>query len=88
VVADITVTNTGTTAINGWTLSFTFPGDTKVTSAWNMALTQTGQSVSATNLAFNAAIPAGGNQTMGFQGTWTSNDAAPTAFRVNGSACS
>jgi endo-1,4-beta-xylanase len=88
IVADITVTNTGTTAINGWTLTFTFPGDTKVTSAWNMALTQTGQSVSATNLSFNTTIPAGGNQTMGFQGTWTSNDAAPTTFSVNGKACS
>ncbi|HEX5117018.1 MAG TPA: endo-1,4-beta-xylanase [Pseudonocardiaceae bacterium] len=88
VVADITITNTGTTAINGWTLSFTFPGDTKVTSAWNIAAVQTGKSVSGTDLGYNATIPAGGNTTLGFQGTWTSNDAAPTAFTVNGKACS
>jgi len=25
---------------------------------------------------------------LGFQGTWTSSDAAPTAFTVNGTPCS
>jgi hypothetical protein len=29
-------------------------------------------------------IAAGGNTTLGFQGTWTNSDAAPTAFTVNG----
>ncbi|HEX4703096.1 MAG TPA: endo-1,4-beta-xylanase [Pseudonocardiaceae bacterium] len=88
VVANLTVNNTGTTAINGWTVTFSFPGDTHFTNAWNAAVTQAGAAVTATNLSYNATIAPGGNTSWGFQGTWTSNDAAPTAFSVNGSACS
>jgi endo-1,4-beta-xylanase len=88
IVANLTVTNTGTTAINGWTVRFTFPGDTHFTTAWNATVTQTGAAMSATNLSYNATIAPGGNTSWGFQGTWTGNDAAPTAFSVNGSACS
>jgi endo-1,4-beta-xylanase len=88
VVADITITNTGTTAINGWNLTFSFPGDTKVSTSWNSTPVQTGTSVSLTNLSYNATIAAGTSTTLGFQGTWTNNDAAPTAFSINGSRCS
>ena len=86
--ANITVTNTGTSAINGWTLKFTFPGDQKVTNAWNATLTQTGNAVTATNASYNATITPGGNAQFGFQGTWTTNDTNPTTFTLNGSACS
>ena len=79
-VAGLTVTNTGTTAISGWTLTFTFPGDQHVTNFWNTALTQSGEAVTAANLSYNAAIAAGGNTSLGFQGTWTNSDAAPTAI--------
>jgi chitodextrinase len=85
--ASITVTNTGTVAINGWTLTFSFPGDTKVTSPWNATVTQSGAAVTATNVAYNGGIAAGANVGFGFQGTWTSNDAVPTSFSLNGSAC-
>ncbi|HEU5425387.1 MAG TPA: cellulose-binding domain-containing protein [Actinocrinis sp.] len=86
--ANVTVTNTGTTAINGWTLKFTFPGDQKVTNAWNATVTQSGSAVTATNASYNAAIAPGGNAQFGFQGTWTSNDTNPTTFTLNAAACS
>ena len=86
--ANVTLTNTGTTAVNGWTLTFAFPGDQKVTSAWNATVTQSGSAVSATNVDYNAAIAPGGNVQFGFQGTWTNNDSVPTGFALNGSACS
>ncbi len=86
--ADVTVSNPGTTALSGWTLAFTFPGDEKITSAWNATVTQTGASVSATNMGYNATIPAGGSQSFGFQGTWSASAAPPTAFSVNGTPCS
>jgi hypothetical protein len=85
--ANLTVTNTGTSSVNGWTLTWSFPGDQKVTTAWNATLTQSGRSVSATNVSYNAAIAPGGNVQFGFQGTWASNDASPTAFTLNGAAC-
>jgi acetylxylan esterase len=85
--ANLTVTNAGTAAINGWTLAWSFPGDQKVTSGWNATVTQTGSAASATNLSYNAAIAPGGNVQFGFQGTWTSNDTNPAAFTLNGTAC-
>jgi len=86
--ANLTITNTGTTAVNGWTLTWSFPGDQKVTSAWNATVAQTGSAASAVNLNYNASIPTGGNVQFGFQGTWAANDTTPTAFALNGTACS
>lgn len=86
--ASVAISNAGSATIKGWTLTFSFPGDQKITDAWNAAVSQTGQNVSAANASYNAAIPAGGSQTFGFQGTWTSSDASPTSFSVNGVACS
>ena len=86
-VANITITNNGTSAVNGWTLTYGFPGDQKITNAWNASVTQNGQAVSATNLSFDAMIAPGGTVTYGYQGTWTNNDTAPSAFTLNGTAC-
>ena len=85
--ASIEILNTGTSAINGWTLKFTFPGDQKITNAWNGVASQSGQAVTITNESYNAAIAPGANTTLGFQGTWTSNDTSPTSFSVNGTTC-
>ncbi len=83
----VTVTNTGSTAINGWVVRWTFPGDTKVTNSWNATIVQSGTAVTATNVSYNAVIAAGASASFGFQATWTSNDAAPTGFTVNGVPC-
>jgi Glycosyl hydrolase family 48/Cellulose binding domain/Putative Ig domain/Bacterial Ig domain len=85
--ANITISNTGTSAINGWTLAFTFPGDQKITDAWNGVATQSGENVTITNESYNATIAAGGSTSLGFQGTWTNSDASPTSFTVNGTTC-
>jgi hypothetical protein len=85
--ASITIANTGTSAINGWTLTFTFPGDQKITNAWNGVATQTGENVSITNEPYNATIAAGSSASPGFQGTWNTSDASPTSFAVNGTTC-
>ncbi len=86
-VASVTISNTGTSAINGWTLGFTFPGDQKITTAWSGVASQSGESVSITNASYNGTIPAAGSTSLGFQGTWASSDAAPASFTLNGAAC-
>ncbi|NUP53450.1 MAG: alpha-L-arabinofuranosidase [Catenulispora sp.] len=86
--ANVTLANTGTSTWNGWTVTWTWPGDQKVTSPWNAAVTQSGTSVTATNLSYNGTVAAGGSTSFGFQGTWSANNASPTAFTVNGAACS
>jgi hypothetical protein len=85
--ANVTIDNIGSSALTSWTLSFTFPGDQKITNAWNASVTQSGETVTATNLSYNAAIPPSGSQSFGFQGTWTTSDASPTSFSVNGMTC-
>ena len=86
-VASVTIANNGSSAINGWTLAFTFPGDQKITSAWNGVASQSGGNVTITNESYNALIPAAGSTSLGFQGTWSASDAVPTAFTVNGTTC-
>jgi len=86
-VDNLTISNTGSTAVNGWKLTFTFPGDQKITSAWSATVTQSGSGVTATNASYDAAIAPGGNVSFGFQGTWTSNDTSPASFALNGANC-
>jgi hypothetical protein len=86
-VANISVTNTGTATINGWTVKWTWPGNQQVTNAWNATLTQTGTSVSATNASYNATIAPGGTATFGFQGTYSGTNTSPSQFILNGTAC-
>ena len=82
------IANTGTTTINGWSLTFTFPGDQKLTSNFNGGFSQTGENATLTNASYNGTIAAGASVTDGFQGTWTSNDTNPASFSINGTACS
>lgn len=86
--ATVTIADNGSSAINGWSLTFAFPGDQTITNAWNAAVTQVGSGVTATNLSYNASIPAGGSQSFGFQGTWSADDTSPASFAVNGAPCS
>ena len=85
--AQVIIANTGTTAINGWSLTFTFPGDQKITSNFNGGFSQTGENATLTNASYNGTIAPGASITDGFQGTWTSNDNSPTSFSINGTAC-
>ena len=85
--AQVVIANTGTAAINGWSLTFTFPGDQKVTSNFNGSFSQTGENVTLTNASYNGTIAPGASVTDGFQGTWTSNDTSPASFSINGTAC-
>jgi non-reducing end alpha-L-arabinofuranosidase len=85
--AQVIIANTGTTAINGWSLTFTFPGDQKITSNFNGGFSQSGANATLTNASYNGTIAAGSSITDGFQGSWASNDSSPASFSVNGTAC-
>ncbi|MFJ9909329.1 cellulose binding domain-containing protein [Streptomyces sp. NPDC101152] len=85
--ADVTVTNTGSASVNGWKLGFTLPAGQQITSAWNADLAPSSGAVTASNLAHNAQIPAGGKVSFGFQATYGGTFADPTAFSLNGTDC-
>jgi acetylxylan esterase len=84
---NITITNIGSSAVNGWKLAFTLASGQTITSGWNAAYSPSSGRVTATNLGYNGAIPVGGSTSIGFQATHTGNTAAPTGFTLNGAAC-
>jgi hypothetical protein len=88
--ATISITNTSSTAINGWRLQFSFPNGQAITQLWNGSYTQSGSAVTITNASYNSSIPAGGtvNPSPGFNGSWTGSNGSPTAFTLNGTTCS
>lgn len=86
--ANITVKNTGTAPLNGWTLTWTYPAGQQVTQSWSSTTTQSGAQVTARNAAWNAAIPAGGSASFGLNGTHTGTNTPPSGFTLNGSPCS
>jgi endoglucanase len=80
------ITNTGTSNISPWTLTFTFGGDQKISNLWSGTYTQTGEQVTVNSAAYNATIAPAGTVTVGFTANDTSN-AAPASFSVSGAAC-
>ncbi|WP_430500820.1 extracellular catalytic domain type 1 short-chain-length polyhydroxyalkanoate depolymerase [Micromonospora trifolii] len=84
---NITVTNTGTSAVNGWSLVFTLPDGQTITSGWNATYSPSSGQVTARNVAYNGGIPANGSVSFGFQATHTGNNARPSSFTLNGASC-
>jgi lysophospholipase L1-like esterase len=81
---NVTITNNGQSAINDWTLEWTFPGNQKIANIWNASFTQSEASASATNLSYNSAIPAnGGTVSFGFNLSYSGTNDKPTGFTLN-----
>ena len=58
-----------------------------MTQAWSSVTTQSGSAVTVKNAAWNGSIPAGGSQQFGFNGSHSGTNTAPSAFSLNGTAC-
>jgi len=72
-----TVTNVGTTTLNGWTVTFTLPAGHTVTGSWNATVTVSGQTVTARGIpGQNATLGAGTSTTWGFQASRPDGDTA------------
>ncbi|MFE6619860.1 PHB depolymerase family esterase [Streptomyces sp. NPDC057740] len=85
--ASLTLTNTSTTAINGWQLGFTLPAGQTITNGWGATYTPASGAVTAINAAYNAALAPGASVSIGYQANHTGNSAAPGAFTLGGTAC-
>jgi hypothetical protein len=87
--AAITITNKGSAAISPWTLTFTFPASGEaVQGGWAGTWSQSGEQVTVNAASWNSSLAAnGGSVTIGFNGTDTGQDPAPTVLSVNGTAC-
>jgi hypothetical protein len=84
--ATLVIANTSSTAISsGGALVFSFPGTQTVTTGWNANFSQSGSTVTASNLA---AIAAGNNISIGFNGAWSGSNPNPLTYSLNGVPCS
>ena len=77
----ITIQNTGTTAVNGWNLTWTWAGNQKITQSWASSYSQSGANAKLTNASYNAAIATGATITgIGFNASYSGTNTSPSAF--------
>ncbi|GAB3846269.1 hypothetical protein GCM10029963_25750 [Micromonospora andamanensis] len=67
----------GASAINGWTVRWTYANGQTVTQSWNATVTSSGSTVTARNVDYNGRLGAGASTTFGFLGSWNGTNSAP-----------
>jgi endoglucanase len=85
--ATVSLSNLGASAVNGWSLTYSYTGNQTLQQGWNGVWSQSGKRVTVTNAAWNAAISAGGSITASANFSYSGSNAKPTDFAVNGAAC-
>ncbi|MFC4530735.1 cellulase family glycosylhydrolase [Sphaerisporangium dianthi] len=86
VVQPVTVTNTGTSPVTSWTVTFTLPSGHTVVGSWGASLTTSGQTVTARNASYNGSLGAKASTTFGFQGERPSgNTSVPSGYTCTAS---
>lgn len=78
---------TGTSPASGWTLTWSFAGDQRITSLWDGDFTQSGKQVAVTSASCDRTIAPAAPVTAGFTASSTGSDPPPAAFQLNGVAC-
>jgi len=86
-VAGLTVTNTGTAALEGWELAFDLPPGQRIVSSWNALFSSASGSVVARNASHNASVPPNASVTLGWVADHASTPELPSAFTLNGATC-
>ncbi|GLH96479.1 cellulose binding domain-containing protein [Phytohabitans aurantiacus] len=74
----------GSSAIGGWTVTWTFGNGQRVTQAWNATVSSSGSTVTARNVGYNGSLAAGASATFGFIGSWTGTNTAPSVSCIAG----
>ncbi|MDH2424692.1 cellulose binding domain-containing protein [Sphaerisporangium sp. TRM90804] len=75
---EVTVRNTRTTAITGWTVRWAFADGQTVGQAWSATVTQAGAGVTARNAGYNGNLAAGASTSFGFNGAWAGTNGVPS----------
>ncbi|MGW6207754.1 cellulase family glycosylhydrolase [Streptomyces sp. NPDC055089] len=85
--AGVKITNLGA-PVSGWTLGIAMP-DTgqKLVQGWNATWSQSGSTVTAVGVDWNRALNTGAAAEVGLVGSFTGANPKPTAFKLNGVAC-
>ncbi len=83
---NITITNLGA-PLTSWTLGYSYSGNQAVTNGWNGNWTQSGENITVTNASYNGSVATNGTVTPGAQFSYSGTNTNPTAFTLNGVAC-
>lgn len=85
----VKITNNSSTAVNGWSLKWTFANGQVISQLWSGSYTQSGTAVTVTDAGYNGTLPANGGSTeFGFLASWNnSTNAKPASFTLNGTTC-
>jgi aryl-phospho-beta-D-glucosidase BglC (GH1 family) len=86
-VADISLENRTNTAIDGWQVLWQWPSGQKITGYWSSHLASDGQTVTASNLDWNARIPPGDKAVFGLQASFSAGNVAPSSFQIEADGC-
>ncbi|GGM09333.1 cellulase family glycosylhydrolase [Micromonospora yangpuensis] len=85
--ASVSIKNLGD-AVNGWTLGFSFgQSSQRVVQGWSATFEQSGAAVTARSLSYNGALATGATTNIGFNGSFSGSNPAPTSFTLNGVTC-
>jgi lysophospholipase L1-like esterase len=84
--AAVSVTNLGD-PVTAWSLTFAFGAGQTVTQLWNGTVSQSGSQVTVRNAPYNGSVGTGATVSFGFNGSHTGANPVPTAFALNGTAC-
>ncbi|MEW2145607.1 cellulose binding domain-containing protein [Micromonospora vinacea] len=79
-----TITNGGSSTINGWSLAFDLPSGTTLGSYWDALLSSSGQRHTFTNRSWNGTIAPGASVSFGFL---ASGAGSPSGCQLNGASC-
>ncbi|MER5930066.1 glycoside hydrolase family 18 chitinase [Streptomyces sp. NPDC002054] len=79
-----TIKNTGDTTINNWTVEWDYPSGTRVTSAWDATVTNSGNHWTGKNVGWNGTLAPGASISFGFNGAGAG---APSGCKINGGSC-
>jgi Cellulose binding domain len=82
--ATYTVTNTTSSALSSWTVDFSLPSGTTISSLWNGTETASGQNYVVANADWNGKLAPGASTTFGFTANGIGN---PVNCTIDGSAC-
>ena len=75
--ANLTITDNGTAAITGWTVTYTYAGNQTLSNGWNGNWTQSGKTVTVTNESYNGSLAAGASTSAGANFNYSGANAAP-----------
>src|SRR5690606_34451614 len=76
VIQPLTITNTSTSTITSWTVTFTLPPGHTLTGSWNATVTVNGQTVTARSVSHNGTLAPGATTNFGFQASRPNGDTA------------